>query len=141
MNQWLETLSEDLLFKCSAAEPGPFAAVGWYKARSKLDKYGVVYKFQDLLEPDGGAGVRVRYSAHFGAIPGYREGDALAREPLPGPDPHAQGSGVVEIHLIVEECEERLSPDQTQELLQIVALLEGGGEAVGVDLDRAVAAQ
>ena len=57
VNQWLETLSEDLLFKCSAAEPGPFAAVGWYKARSKLDKYGVVYKFQDLLEPDGGAGV------------------------------------------------------------------------------------
>lgn len=100
LNQWLETLSEDLLFKCSAAEPGPFAAVGWYKARSKLDKYGVVYKFQDLLEPDGGAGVRVRYSAHFGAIPGYREGDALAQKPLPGPDPHAQGSGVVEIHLI-----------------------------------------
>ena len=23
VNQWLETLSEDLLFKCSAAEPGP----------------------------------------------------------------------------------------------------------------------
>eukprot|EP00908_Phaeocystis_cordata_P023969 Transcript_6435.p2 GENE.Transcript_6435~~Transcript_6435.p2 ORF type:complete len:174 (-),score=62.09 Transcript_6435:430-894(-) len=38
-----------------------------------------------------------------------------------------QPQTLVEIHLIVEECEERLSQDQTQQLLDTVAVLVAAG--------------
>ena len=38
-----------------------------------------------------------------------------------------QPQTLVEIHLIVEECEERLSQDQTQQLLDTVAVLIAAG--------------
>eukprot|EP00962_Isochrysis_galbana_P002880 scaffold795_cov115-Isochrysis_galbana.AAC.4 len=55
--------------------------------------------------------------------------DALAPFPLTRSEElmlvNARPRSLVEIHLIVEECEERLNDEQTQKILALCALLDG----------------